>query len=70
MLDSQTINFRKSEMVNNTVMKMKGYQVEYYKFDIIEPVFTLLQELPALMDDNDLWDLSVMLEPKKKSEKN
>jgi len=59
------INFKKRDLIFETVLTLQTYKLNPYKLDIVEPIYTFLQELPAL-DDKEMFQVSTFLEPKQK----
>lgn len=63
------INWQKQEMVHKVIVEIQNYQIQNYKFPIVEPIHTFLTELPS-MTDKELYDLSLSLEPRDPNQKN
>jgi len=63
------VNFKKRDLLHETIVLLKQYQKLPFQFEIKEPFFTFLQEL-TFLDDKELWEVSNFLEPKEKLEKN
>lgn len=61
--DKKLINWTKRELIGKLVMEVQGFQQKAYPYPTVEPISTFLTELPHL-DDNDLYDLSFVREPK------
>lgn len=59
------INFKKRDMLVETIRQIQQYQSTSYNLEIVEPVFTFLCELPC-MDEKELYNVSVALEKTKK----
>ncbi len=60
------INFGKRELVYRVIEEVHQYQLTAYNFERQEPIYTFLRELPSL-DEKDLFDLSLVREPRKPS---
>jgi hypothetical protein len=63
------INWQKRELVHKVIVEIQQYQIQNYKFPVVEPINTFLTELPS-MTDKELYDLSVSLEPRDPNQKN
>jgi len=61
------INFKKRDMLSGVLLIIFQAQQGQYKNEILEPIYTLLEELPHV-EDKDLWEISTYLEPKDKKE--
>jgi len=61
--DDKTINWTKRELIGKIVMEVQEFQQKPFPYPTVEPINTFLTELPHL-EDNDLYDLSFVREPK------
>lgn len=59
------INFKKRNLIMEVILLLQQFQLEPYKFQRIEPVYTFLRELPFL-DEKELFMISTWFEMKKK----
>lgn len=57
------INFRKREIIFNSIWQLLKFRSDSYKFTKVEPIFTFLWELPYA-SENDLFRLSLYVEPR------
>jgi len=62
------INFKKRDLLTETISIIQQFQQTPFAFEIKEPVYTFLQELPFL-EDKELWEISSFIEPKDKEKK-
>jgi hypothetical protein len=63
------INWKKRDLLIETIIKIQQYQQTGFPFEIVEPIYTFLWELPFL-DDATMYDISIALEERsKKKEK-
>ncbi|KAH3743344.1 Ras guanine nucleotide exchange factor [Pelomyxa schiedti] len=60
------INIKKRELEYSVIAEMQLFQVTNCTFTPQEPLYTLLQDLPSC-DDDQLYTLSLQLEPRKSS---
>jgi hypothetical protein len=56
------INFKKRDLLVETIMFLQQCQQTPYNLEIVEPFYTFLKELPSLQP-NDLLSISKFLEP-------
>jgi len=61
------INFKKRDLCIETISMLQQHQQTPYKCEIVDPIFTFLEELPFL-DEKELYAASIFLEPRKKTE--
>ncbi|GAM22409.1 hypothetical protein SAMD00019534_055840 [Acytostelium subglobosum LB1] len=57
------INFQKRELIHRATSEVQALQQHKYDFPIVEPIHTLLLELPSSSSE-ELYQLSVMREPR------
>jgi len=61
---AEQVNFKKRELLYKSIREVIQYQVDTYQFEIVEPLNTFLQEVPYIPNDEDLYELSLFLEPR------
>ncbi|EFA76205.1 Ras guanine nucleotide exchange factor [Heterostelium album PN500] len=57
------INFQKRELICRVITEVQTFQQTKYDYPIVEPIHTLLLELPS-SSDNELYQLSLLREPR------
>jgi len=57
------INFKKRELIYQTLQEIQLYQTTPYSFPPVEPIYTFLTDLP-FCSEKDLFDISLILEPR------
>lgn len=57
------INFKKRGLLMDTIRILLEPQTVGYEFEILEPLYNFLKEVPFL-DDKELYNISLSLEPK------
>lgn len=62
------INWKKRDLLIETIMKLQQYQTTSYNIEVVEPIYTFLREFPFL-DDAVMYDISTTLEPKTSKDK-
>lgn len=62
------INWKKRDLLIETIMKLQQYQNTAYNLEILEPIYTLLRELPFI-EDSLLYEISIFLEPRTSRDK-
>ena len=63
MTKNNLINFQKRELIYNVIEEVARYQQSPYLFPVVEPINTILTDLPAC-SESDLYDLSLKYEPR------
>jgi len=58
------VNFKKRELLYKSIREVIQHQVDPYHYEVVEPLSTFLQEVPYIPNDEDLYDLSLFLEPR------
>ena len=58
------INFRKREFNYNVLREIQQYQLIGYTFELVDNIAHYLTELPLIANENDLYELSLIREPK------
>eukprot|EP01097_Dermamoeba_algensis_P010637 TRINITY_DN7938_c0_g1_i1.p1 TRINITY_DN7938_c0_g1~~TRINITY_DN7938_c0_g1_i1.p1 ORF type:complete len:149 (+),score=34.21 TRINITY_DN7938_c0_g1_i1:91-537(+) len=58
------INFKKRELTHRLLQEIQLYQQTGFDFPPIEPLNTFLAECPTSMTEAELYDLSLILEPR------
>lgn len=61
--NSNTINFRKRELVSRVLLEIEAFQERFYGIEPLEPLRSYLIELP-FMDEDSLYKLSLQREPR------
>jgi hypothetical protein len=61
--DTQMINFEKWRLVYNSIQQLRYFQQASYNFPRIEPLYSLLYELPSL-GEHELYQMSLEREPR------
>uniref|UniRef100_A0A6B2L5P8 Ras-GEF domain-containing protein n=1 Tax=Arcella intermedia TaxID=1963864 RepID=A0A6B2L5P8_9EUKA len=61
--NTKLINFPKHQLINRSITELQQYQKPKFAFHPQEPLYTLLQQLPALTD-RELFSLCLEREPK------
>ena len=58
------VNYRKRELIYNVIRDIQQFQPKGYPFEFVDNIAHYLTELPVISDENDLYNLSLLREPR------